>query len=93
MHRSDHLSDRVGKQYGDAVSNQSCHGEPRLTGDHRIAGRQRLSLWTIDHRNSPTVHLLHPDQALRRQADTPGEPFPVSSYRFGSITDMLAKIE
>jgi hypothetical protein len=50
-------------------------------------------MWTVDHGDSPAVHLLHPDQSLYRQADTSGKPFPVGGYRLGSITDMLTEVE
>jgi hypothetical protein len=93
MHRGHNLSHRVGKQYRDAVGDQGCHGQPGLGGDHRIAGGHRLLLRAIDHSDSPAVHLLHPDQALHRQANTTGKPFPVCSYRFGPITDMRTEVE
>ncbi len=93
----DHTGDRVGGQDRHAVGDQHSQSDtavrrddPSVSGNGSGAGRPVLERHP-GHRRA--VHLMHPDDPVRRQTGGGGEPFPVGRHRCGVVADAAAEVE
>lgn len=95
VRRPDDSGVRVGEQYGGAVGGEDRERQPAPGGHHRVHGRDLRvrAPGPVHHRDVPAVHLVHPDDAGRVDAEVAGRALAIRADGGGVVTDRAAEVE
>ncbi len=93
VHRPNNSGRLITKQHRHAVRRQHHQPETSLFRHNRISSLKRLGHRPVHDPNSAPVHLLHPDQPLRREPNALSKPNPVGLNRLRIVPNMIAEVE
>jgi hypothetical protein len=93
VHGADDARLRIGEQDRYAVGAQRDEREPRLGGDERVGGLDRVRPRAGHDLGVAAVDLFHPDQPVPRQAELVGQPVPVGRHRGRVVADTGPEVE
>lgn len=85
----DDSGDGVGEQDRRAVGGEDGEGEAAASGDDGVDLRHgTVSPGFVDHGHVPPVHLVHPDDPGRVEAERLGSQFAIGAYGVGVVADL-----